>query len=70
MKKKITMADIYKNPRFRGKHVILAFGRVFIAKTGEGAAAILEKIEKKNPKEIPTVAYIPKSRLAIYDCRL
>lgn len=62
MKTKISMLDIFKNPRYRGRHVILAGGKVFTAKTGEGAAEILKKLEKTHPKVIPEVAYLPKAR--------
>ncbi|OGK15744.1 hypothetical protein A2774_00675 [Candidatus Roizmanbacteria bacterium RIFCSPHIGHO2_01_FULL_39_12c] len=65
MKKKVTMPDIFKNPRYRGKHVILAAGKVFTAKTGEGAAEILKKIRKKFPKETPEIAYLPKAHSLI-----
>ena len=64
-KKNITMSDVFKNPRYRGKHVILAAGRIFTAKTGEGAAAILKQLEETHPKAIPEVAYIPKARTLI-----
>lgn len=57
-----TMMDIFKNPRYRGKHVILAAGKIFTAKTGEGAARILKKLEKTNPNDTPEIAYLPKSR--------
>jgi len=59
------MPDIFKNPRYRGKHVILAAGKIYTAKTGEGAAEILKKLEKKYPKMIPEVAYLPKARSLI-----
>lgn len=65
MKKKITMMDIFGNPRYRGKHVILIGGKIFTAKTGEGAAEILKKAEKDYPKEIPEVAYLPKAKSLI-----
>ena len=65
MKKKITMPEIFKNPRYRGKHVILIAGKIFTAKTGEGAAEILKKLEKKYPEIIPEVAYLPKARSLI-----
>lgn len=61
MKKKIVMMDIFKNPFYRGKHVILAAGKVYTSKTGKGAAKILEKVRKKHPKAIPEVAYLPKT---------
>lgn len=56
------MSDIFKNPRYRGKHVILAAGKIYTAKTGEGAAAILKKLEKTHPNVTPEVAYLPKAR--------
>jgi len=65
MKKKVTMPDIFKNPRYRGKHVILAAGKVYTAKTGEGAAEILKELEKKHPDITPEVAYLPKVRSLI-----
>ena len=65
MKKTIAMLDIFKNPRYRGKHVILVAGKVFTAKTGEGASELLKKLEKKYPKVIPEVAYLHKARSLI-----
>ncbi len=63
--KKITMMEIFKNPKFRGKHVILAAGKVYTAKTGERASKILERIRKKDPKITPEVAYLPKAHSLI-----
>lgn len=59
------MIEIFKNPRYRGKHVILAAGRIFTAKTGEGAAKILSKIREEYPETTPEVAYLPKARSLI-----
>lgn len=63
--KKITMYDIFKNPRYRGKHVILVAGKVYTAKTGEGALTILKKLEKTLPMITPEIAYLPKARSLI-----
>lgn len=65
MKVKISMMDVFKNPRYRGKHVILAAGKIYTAKTGEGAAEILKKLEKTHPQVTPEVAYLPKARSLI-----
>lgn len=65
MTKKIAMPDIFKNPRYRGKHVILAAGKVFTARTGDGAAEILKKIRSKYPGVTPEIAYLPKARSLI-----
>ena len=59
------MSDVFKNPRYRGKHVILAAGRIYTAKTGEGASEILRKLEKDYLKVIPEVAYLPDARSLI-----
>ncbi|MBI1869540.1 hypothetical protein HYS11_01070 [Candidatus Gottesmanbacteria bacterium] len=64
-KKKITMTDVFRNPRYRGKHVILAAGKIYTAKTGEGASEILKKLEKTHPNVIPEIAYLPKARSLI-----
>lgn len=58
-RKKITMQEVFNNPRYRGKHVILAAGKIYTAKTGEGVAKILKKLEKTNPNLIPEIAYLP-----------
>jgi hypothetical protein len=64
-KTKISMMDIFKNPRYRGKHIILAAGKLYTAKTGEGAADILRKIRKTHPDVTPEVAYLPKAHSLI-----
>lgn len=65
MKKIPTMMDVFKNPRYRGKHVILAAGKIYTAKTGEGAAEILRKLEKNRPDVVPEIAYLPKAHSLI-----
>lgn len=65
MKSKVTMMDFFKNPRYRGKHVILAAGKVYTANTGEGAATILRKVRKSQPGITPEVAYLPKAHSLI-----
>lgn len=59
------MMDIFQNPRYRGKHVILAAGKIYTAKTGDGAAEILRKLRGKYPNIIPAVAYLPKAHSLI-----
>ena len=55
------MTNVFKNPRYRGKHVIIAAGKIFTAKTGEKASQILIKIRQKYPQETPEITYIPKA---------
>jgi hypothetical protein len=63
--KKITMHDVFGNPRYRGKHVVLAAGKLYTAKTGEGVSEILMRLEKTHPHAIPEIAYLPKARSLI-----
>ena len=56
---KVSMINIMSNPLYRGKHLIVVAGRVFTARTGEGASKILEKIRREYPKETPEITYIP-----------
>lgn len=65
MKAKVSMSQIFKNPKYRGKHVILAAGKVYTAKTGEGASEILKEIREKYPGVTPEVAYLPKAHSLI-----
>lgn len=55
------MHDIFQNPRYQGKHVVLVAGKVFTAKSGQGASKILKTVREKFPREIPEIAYLPKA---------
>lgn len=57
--KKITMEKVINDPKYRGYHVVVVAGKVFKAKTGEGASKILDEVQHKYPKEIPAITYIP-----------
>lgn len=59
------MHDIFSNPRYRGKHVVLIANKIFTAKTGPGVSQIIDKVRIKYPNEIPEVAYLPKARTLI-----
>ncbi|KKU15530.1 MAG: hypothetical protein UX21_C0002G0004 [Microgenomates group bacterium GW2011_GWC2_45_8] len=59
------MMDIFKNPRYRGKHVILVGGKIFTAKTGEGASKILREVRDSHPHQTPEIAYLPKAQSLI-----
>jgi len=56
---KITIEKVMANPRYRGYHVIVVAGKVFKARTGEGASKILDEVQKKYPNEIPEITYLP-----------
>ncbi|MEK7616965.1 MAG: DUF5678 domain-containing protein [Patescibacteria group bacterium] len=56
-----TMIQIMSNPKYKGKHIIVMKGEVFTAKTGGSANKLLDRLEKKYPKEIPVITYVPKA---------
>jgi len=60
------MHDIFKNPRYRGKYIILAAGKVYTANTGEGASKILERVRKQHLEVTPEIAYLPDARSLIF----
>lgn len=60
-KSKISMVQIMGAPTYKGKHVIVIAGKIFTAKTGAQANKLLDKLEKRYPKEIPAITYIPKT---------
>lgn len=53
------MYDVFANPRYRGKHVILVDNKIYAAKTGAGASTILTEVRKKYPRQTPEVTFIP-----------
>ncbi len=55
------MDEIFGNPKFRGKHVIVVGREIFVAADGKRAGEILEEVHKKYPKETPAITYIPKA---------
>lgn len=55
------MEQVFGDPKYRGKHVIVIGGQIFSAATGKQAQKILEKVHRKYPKEIPAITYIPKA---------
>ncbi|MBI3335844.1 MAG: hypothetical protein HY001_05130 [Candidatus Portnoybacteria bacterium] len=55
------LAQIYRNPQYSGKHIIIIGGKVYSAKTGKQASALLEMLLKKYPRQVPVVTYIPKA---------
>ncbi|KKP60547.1 MAG: hypothetical protein UR54_C0011G0011 [Candidatus Roizmanbacteria bacterium GW2011_GWA2_34_18] len=60
-KNRTTMIKIMSDPKYQGKHVILIADQIYTAKTGKEANKIVDRLEKKFPKEIPAMTYIPKA---------
>lgn len=65
IKKPSLMEKVFADPKFKGKHVIVVGGKIFVAATGKQAGRILDKVHKKYPDETPAITYIPKSELLI-----
>lgn len=61
-KKKTTdqlFAEVYNNPKYSQKHLVIVGGKVHVAKTGVGVSQLLKTLMKKYPQDTPLVAYVP-----------
>lgn len=58
-------SEIFSNPAYFGKHVVVIDHEVFEATTGEEAVRILEEVRTKHPGKKPVLAYIPKEETLI-----
>ncbi|PIS22213.1 hypothetical protein COT50_03155 [candidate division WWE3 bacterium CG08_land_8_20_14_0_20_41_10] len=59
------ISKIFSNPKYRGRHVVVAGDRVYSSATGNGVVKILDRLNKDHPKIIPEISYIPKPRTLI-----
>ena len=59
-KSKTLISEIYKNPKYSGKHVIIIGGKIHAKKSGSAKSKLLQELIKKYPKETPIVAYVPR----------
>ena len=57
--------EIFSNPVYFGKHVVVVDGEVYVATTGDEAVRILEEVRKKYPGKQPILAYVPKEEALI-----
>ncbi len=60
------MERVLNDPQYKGKHFVLVAGKVFTARTGEGAAKILEEVDRDYPDEVPAITYIPDADTLIH----
>lgn len=58
-------SEIFSNPSYFGKHIVVVDHEVYEATTGEEAVRILEEVRKKYPGKQPVLAYIPKEETLI-----
>lgn len=66
MKKKMKnghriLQHVYANPRYRGKHLIIAGGEIFVARSAAEAPQLLNRVMRSYPHATPTLVYVPKA---------
>ena len=49
------------NPRYRGKHLIVVEGKVFVARSAADAPGLFDRVTQTHRHAIPTLLYIPKA---------
>lgn len=59
MKTSTLMHRAYRDPKYKGKHIIAIAGKIYATKTGRASSALLDKLLEKHPKETPVISYIP-----------
>lgn len=62
--KGIKFPDLIKRlsqPRYRGKHIVVMGKKIFTARTGHQASALLDSLTRKYPHQSVTVSYISKA---------
>lgn len=53
------MEQVLSDPQYKGKHVVVVAGKIFTARTGEGAAKILDEVDEQYPDDVASITYIP-----------
>jgi len=54
-------ARYYKNPLYRGKHLIIVGEKVFVTTPGKKANDLFDRVAKRYPNEKLTLVTIPKA---------
>ena len=62
---KSLITQVYANPRYRGKWLILIRGKVFRDPKGMAGVRKLKTLLKRYPGETPTIVYVPKAETLI-----
>ena len=55
------MRRLATNPRYRGKHLIVVDGKVFMARSAAEAPTLFERVTRTHRRATPTLLYIPKA---------
>ena len=49
------------NPRYRGKHLVVVGGKVFVARSAADAPRLFDRVTRAHRRATPTLVYIPKA---------
>ncbi len=50
-----------RNPRYRGKHLIVIKGKVFVARSAAEAPRLFDRLTRAHRGMTPTLFYVPKA---------
>ncbi len=59
------ISEMYHDPRYAGKHVVIVGGKIYATKTGEAKSELLKRLLKQHPKERPLITYIPEEEALV-----
>jgi len=51
---------VCENPRYRGKHLVVVAGRVYVARTSKDLSRLVDRALQRYPGVTPTLVYVPK----------
>ena len=54
------------NPRYRGKHVIVVAGKMFVARSAAEAPRLFDRVMRTHRRAIPTLLYVPRADALIF----
>lgn len=54
------------NPRYRGKHLVVVGGKVFVARSAAEAPRLFDRVTRTHRRATPTLVYISKADALIY----
>ena len=49
------------NPRYRGKHLIVVEGKIFVARSAADAPRLFDRVTRTHRGAVPTLLYIPRA---------
>ena len=56
---------VCENPRYRGKHLVVVAGRVYVARTSKDLSRLVDRALRQHPGATPTLVYVPKAESLI-----